>query len=275
MSKSKIAVICQNDKLWSLYAWNKVFREAKIIDEYDFIGFWTCDEKFSNIKKDNIWKWYVSVFGLLNFCKLAMFAVLFRFLLIYNSIFKGYFFSFKSLCKGFNILHYKTTSPNSSEFIKWIKENEVDILIIMVGHILKEEILNVPKICTVNKHAGLLPSNKGVFPYFWAITKGEKQGISFHIVNPKIDDGSLVYQEIVEDQKILKSMVSFYFYCYKEYAKMLLKSLENINKKIIVNASIDALPSYHSLPRVTDYKKFTHKKGKIITLSDFFIIFNF
>jgi len=275
MSKKKIAVICQEDKLWSLYAWNKVFREAEIINEFEFIGFWNCKEKLANIKKENVWKWYVTVFGILNFCKLSIFAVLFKISLIYNSLFKGYYTSFKALCKGINVSHYKTTSPNSIEFIEWVKENEIDILVIMVGHILKEEIIKAPKTCVLNKHAGLLPSNKGVFPYFWAIIKGEKQGISFHLVNKEIDEGVLAYQEKVENPELVKSMISFYFYCYKEYGKMLLKSLQNIDKNIIVDASKDILPSYNSLPNTKDYIEFRRERGKIITISDLFLFLNF
>lgn len=275
MSKTKIAVICQDDKLWSLYSWNKVFREEETLKEYDFVGFWNCKEVFTNIKKENVWKWYITVFGIPNFFKLGMFAVLYKVSFIYNSIFNGYYTSFKSLCKGIKLPHFETKSPNSPEFIKWVKENEIDILIIMVGHILKDEILNAPKICTLNKHAGLLPSSKGVFPYFWSIIKEEKQGISFHIVNKEIDEGILVYQERVTNPKIVKSMISFYFYCYREYGKMLLKSLRNINENIIIDASKDSISSYHSLPDRKDYVQFRRKKGEIITISDLFLFFKF
>ena len=275
MSKKKIAVICQEEKIWSLFAWNNTLRIPEIMTDFDFVGFWNCKEKFVNIKQKDTWKWYLNTFGKVNFFKLGLFALFYKISLIYNSIFNGYSNSFRSLCKKNNIKHYKTDSPNSYEFIDWVKKNEIDILIIMTGHILKEEILTIPKMCTINKHASLLPSNKGVFPYFWAYLKDEKQGVSFHCVNKTIDDGALLYQEKTEDSNIVNSMISFYFYCYKNYGKMLYKALKNIENNTFAEFLPNVKHSYHSLPNTQDYCVFRQRKGKIITLSDLFLLFNF
>jgi hypothetical protein len=275
LKKKKIVVICQEDKLWSLFAWNNVLKIPEIITEFDFVGFWNCEEKFVNIKQKDTWKWYLNTFGVVAFFQLGIFALFYKISLIYNSIFKGYSSSFESLCKNNNINHYKTNSPNSPDFIKWVKKNEIDILIIMVGHILQEEILAAPKICTINKHASLLPGNKGVFPYFWAYLKGEKQGVSFHVVNKAIDEGALAYQEKIEDSNIINSMVSFYFYCYKNYGKMLYKALKNIEKNSFANSLTTASPSYHSLPTIQDYSAFRKLNGKVITLTDLLLLFKF
>ena len=60
--------------------------------------------------------------------------------------------------------HFKTSSPNNKDFIQWVKENQIDILVIMVDHILKKAILSAPQICVVNKHASLLPQNALSYP---------------------------------------------------------------------------------------------------------------
>ena len=273
--RKRIAIICQKDTLWSLYAWNNTFKIDSFSKDYEIVGFWNCDEKLANIQQKDTLKWYFKIFGSFNFIKLGVFALVFKLIAFFHSLFNNYCFSFEALCVKYKINYYTTSNPNSSEFIEWVKKNEIDILIIMVGHILKKEILETPSICTINKHAGLLPSNKGVFPYFWAKIKNEKQGITFHKVNLAIDDGDILYQEIVEDQSNTTSMIRFYFYGYKKYGVMLMQALLAIDRDRMIPEQKELIPSYHGLPELKDFTKFTQKKGKIIQLSDLFLPFNF
>jgi hypothetical protein len=272
MIKTRIAVICQNDTLWSLYAWNKALPLLlKSSAEYDIVGFWVCDEKFINIKPQDAWKWYLKTFRLGNFLLLALFAIVFKIVCFFKSIIAGYKTSFKELCKANQVAYHTIASPNALEFTNWIKTNKVDVLVIMVGHILKGEILNAPTNCIINKHAAMLPSNKGVFPYFWAFIKQEAQGITFHKVTSKIDEGDILFQEEVADEKWLTSMISFYFYTYKNYGALLMHSLSNVltNKTMSPPSTIQS--SYCGAPKPEDYTRFNDKGGKIIRLRDLFL----
>ncbi|MEO7048239.1 MAG: formyltransferase family protein [Ferruginibacter sp.] len=274
MIKKKIAIICQEDTLWALYAWNKVFEDPRFKETFAIAGFWNCEEKFYTVKKENIYKWYLNTFGLPNFIKLGLFTVISRISFVIKSIILGYRNSFKNLCKVNNLEYFNTLTPNSPEFIDWVKKNEVDVLIVMVGHILQKEILRAPAICSINKHAGLLPANKGVLPYFWARTKNETQGISFHIMNEKIDEGKLVYQEKVENRILTRSLVSFYFYSHKNYGKMLFDALRNLENENYIKPLTNK-SSYHSLPTGNDYRSFRDAGGKIICWPDIFLLFKF
>ena len=274
MKKTRIAIVCQNDKLWSLYAWNKAIPLlTKMPEEYEIAGFWVCDERFINLEKNDIWKWYLKTFKTLNFLFLATFAVLFKIIAFTKSLRSGYSMSFKSLCKSYHIPYHTTSSPNNKELSDWVKENKIDILIIMVSHILKGDILNSASNCIINKHAALLPANKGVFPYIWAYIKKEPQGISFHKVVRKIDEGEILYQEKVEGKKLLSSMISFYFYTYKNYGLMLTMALKNAVNNTVMEPGKYVKPSYHSAPTAEDYFNFRKLKGKIITFKDLFLPF--
>lgn len=273
MKEIKIAIICNDDKLWSLYAWNKTFKSKVFQGDFSCKAFWTCDNKLGNIKPNEVLKWYMGTFGKGNFLKLAMFTVLFKLNAIFKYLFDGYCLSFKSLSQKYNVPHYATSGPNDPQFIKWLKDNDIDVLIIMVGHILKHEVLAAPNMCVINKHASLLPSNKGVFPYFWAQLNQSPQGVSFHKVNEKIDEGDLVYQERVENTEHLKSMISFYFYVYKNYDKMLAKSLQNIKNNVSIPYPENIPSNYYGFPDHSDYKKFRNQGANIITLTDLFLTF--
>jgi len=273
MKKYNIGIISQDEKLWSLYAWNRTLKRLCSDSTYNIKGFWTCDEKFVNIKPEKVSSWYYETFGAWNFIKLGLFFILFKVKFFFSSIIENYSTSFPKLCKANNVNYYSTTSPNSRAFIEWVKEEEIDILIIMVGHILKKEVIATTQIGIINKHAGLLPSNKGVFPYFWAKIKNETQGVSFHIVDKKIDYGRLLFQEEVRNSKKISSMISFYLHAYSTYDNSLQIALNNLINNKSVDPDSLVKESYHGLPQKTDFKDFTEQSGKIITLSDLFTVF--
>jgi folate-dependent phosphoribosylglycinamide formyltransferase PurN len=268
MGRQRIAIISNADKLWSLHAWNYVFNHGYLQENYDIVGFWSCNQKFSNKKKLSAWTWYLKTFGLFNFVKLGLFVVSFKICSSFKSLSGNYKLSFKALTQKYNIPFYKINQPNNPEFIKWVKDQHVDILLIMVDHILKKDILAAPKIYTLNKHAGMLPANKGLFPYFWAKLKQQPQGISFHEVTEAIDEGKLFYQETVQNPVVNKSMVSFYYYVHTNYYNMLMQALQNIKNNVIISNGGNLPHSYHSLPEVTDYKNFKEKSGSIISWLD-------
>ena len=233
-------------------------------NNYEIKGFWICDEKFG-AKNKNALVWYYKIFGLKVFMLLGVFFVFFKMTSIYHSIFNNYSVSFEKLCKKNKVNFFYTKSPNSHKLYDWTVKNEIDITIIMVGHILKKKIIYASKIGTINKHASLLPSNKGVFPYFWAKLKNEKQGCSIHFVNEKIDDGSVIYQESIENST--SSMVEFYFYVYKNYGKMICSSLNNISNNL-TQTILTTQSSYNSFPTNKDFEEFKKSNGHIIKIKD-------
>lgn len=274
MEKLRIAIISNDDKTWSLFAWNNVLNAGLLNEAYELKGFWTCNQKFGNKKTIKVRKWYFNTFRFWNFLKLFAFTVSFKVLSFIRAFTGNYQTSFAGLCKAHKIPYYKTTLPNDPNFIKWVKGNNIDILIIMVDHILKKEILDAPNICVVNKHASLLPTHKGLYPYLWATIANNPYGISFHKVNEAIDEGDLYYQEKVDNPALIKSMISYYFYVHKDYYKMLFKALKNIAASITVPLDESLPVSYNSLPTAADYKKFKDKGGRIITWQDIFLPFS-
>jgi len=268
MAKLKIAIISNDDKVFSLYAWNNVFESKIFTDEYDCVGLWTCNQKFKKEKGFYYWIWYLRTFGSWNFFKLFSFVISFKFFSYLKFFIGNYHLSFRKLSKANQVDFRETSTPNSPDFIEWVKANKIDILIIMVDYILKPEILAIPKICVLNKHASLLPENKGLFPFFWAAIAGQTQGVTFHKVNEKIDEGDLYYQERMTKKQQLNSMISFYFYVHRYYHRMLNEALKNITMGTIIPSDPNLVPGYNGFPAAENYLTFKKKGGKIITLSE-------
>ena len=63
------------------------------------------------------------------------------------------------------------------------------------GQILSQEILDIPKMGTVNVHASLLPRHRGSAPINWCILMGEeKTGITTMLTDKGIDTGDMLLQ---------------------------------------------------------------------------------
>ena len=66
------------------------------------------------------------------------------------------------------------------------------------GQILSQEVLDVPKIGTVNVHASLLPRHRGSAPVQWAILQGEQvTGVTTMLTDKGIDTGDMLLREQV------------------------------------------------------------------------------
>lgn len=64
------------------------------------------------------------------------------------------------------------------------------------GKLLPKELLNEPKIASLNLHFSLLPKYRGANPGEWAILMNEKEtGITIIEMNDKFDQGGIIYQE--------------------------------------------------------------------------------
>lgn len=67
------------------------------------------------------------------------------------------------------------------------------------GHILSQEVLDIPRLGTVNVHASLLPEYRGSAPVNWALIKGEKvTGVTTMMTDKGMDTGDILMKREVE-----------------------------------------------------------------------------
>ena len=67
------------------------------------------------------------------------------------------------------------------------------------GHILSQEVLDIPRLGTVNVHASLLPKYRGSAPVNWALVNGEKiTGVTTMMTDRGMDTGDILLQREVE-----------------------------------------------------------------------------
>lgn len=77
-------------------------------------------------------------------------------------------------------------------------------VVVAYGHILKPEILAIPRLGMINVHASLLPALRGAAPIQWAILNGnETTGISIMQMEAGLDSGPVYHQietEVAADE---------------------------------------------------------------------------
>ena len=99
-----------------------------------------------------------------------------------------------------NEVPYRVISDfSSTAFIQRISELELDLLLIRIGTVLSEELLNCPAHGTWCVHSSILPACKGIAGEFHALRLGNiPLGTTIFSVTQKLDDGTAVAAAEIE-----------------------------------------------------------------------------
>lgn len=77
--------------------------------------------------------------------------------------------------------------------LKRIEKLKPDIIIAAFwGIILKEEILQIPRMGAINFHPGYLPYNRGMNPNVWPFIENTPAGVSIHYIDNGVDTGDII-----------------------------------------------------------------------------------
>jgi methionyl-tRNA formyltransferase len=77
---------------------------------------------------------------------------------------------------------------------KRLQETAADFFIVVAfGHLLRESVLNMPKMGCINVHASLLPKYRGPAPIQWAVINGESEtGVTTMLMDKGLDTGDML-----------------------------------------------------------------------------------
>ena len=75
-----------------------------------------------------------------------------------------------------------------------LQETAADFFIVVAfGHLLRESVLNMPKMGCINVHASLLPKYRGPAPIQWAVINGEPEtGVTTMLMDKGLDTGDML-----------------------------------------------------------------------------------
>lgn len=103
----------------------------------------------------------------------------------------------KAIEKNVEVLQFEKIRLSG---VEKIKELNPDLMVVVsYGQILSNELIEIPKLGTINVHGSLLPKYRGASPIVSAILNGEKKtGITIMRVVKEVDAGNMLLKEEVE-----------------------------------------------------------------------------
>jgi methionyl-tRNA formyltransferase len=108
----------------------------------------------------------------------------------------------EELCSANKIQFQKVKSINSKECIEFLRREHLDLIFNQSQHIVKKEVIDIPRIGVLNRHGAYLPKYRGRLAPFWQLlNKEEYGGLTYHLLDEEIDNGPIVYQERIEIEK--------------------------------------------------------------------------
>ncbi|MBI1215241.1 MAG: hypothetical protein GC185_05400 [Alphaproteobacteria bacterium] len=255
---TRLAIIAANENIWSLGCWSRALPALKDAG-HEVAALWAVEDAGKGHENANAR--YIAAFGRWNFIKFGLFGTMVRLCQLMGRR----PMSLRALAQKHGVKYLETPDPNDAAIADWMEKEGVDIALIQVPQIIKPPLLEKAQL--INHHAGLLPANRGIYPYFWAVLNGSPQGVSLHLVNEKIDAGPLLYQEMEMEPQELASMTVFEVGALREYPARVLDALSNLKRKMI-QPPPGVSESYNSFPAREDYKAFRKQRGHIIKLRD-------
>ena len=155
--------------------------------------------------------------------------------------------SVKKIANDNGIPVFEGMKINSDDMIKSFTEMNLDVIFSIQGsQILRETVLNIPRLGCINLHTALLPKNRGCFPMAWAIINDEEfAGVTIHKMLPGIDDGPVIAQERIKisEKETGKSLYEKVMNAGLELFKTILPSIENSNYTL--TPQDNQISSYH------------------------------
>jgi methionyl-tRNA formyltransferase len=110
-----------------------------------------------------------------------------------------WFRSVAGLAKKYGIPFHTPAAANTPDWIERIRSWGPDLILsFYYRDMIREEILDIPRLGAFNMHGSLLPRYRGRAPVNWAVLRGEKEtGVTLHHMVKSADAGDIVDQERV------------------------------------------------------------------------------
>ncbi|MER1969075.1 formyltransferase family protein [Castellaniella sp. GW247-6E4] len=100
-------------------------------------------------------------------------------------------------CRNRGIPYNFLWKGNSESVARWLRSLKPDLIVVFsMSQLLREEILEIPRLGVINLHPSFLPEYRGPNPDFWQYHNMEMHpGVTVHYVDAGEDTGDIIYQE--------------------------------------------------------------------------------
>jgi folate-dependent phosphoribosylglycinamide formyltransferase PurN len=104
----------------------------------------------------------------------------------------GLFRSLREVAKNYDFPVAVCSDQNSPESIAQLKAWLPDLIVFTGGNILRQPLLQVPRLGVLNVHLGMLPEVRGMSTPEWSLLNDVPVGVTIHYINEGIDTGPIL-----------------------------------------------------------------------------------
>lgn len=132
-------------------------------------------------------------------------------------------------CIKNNIPFSRNKKINSDETIQQIKAANPDLGVIAhFERLIKQPIIEIPRLGFINLHPSLLPDYRGMAPQHWPIINREKEtGITIHYVDETADTGNIILQRhiLLTEEMYVSDLQRIW---QKEYQTVMVEAIDKL-----------------------------------------------
>ncbi len=121
----------------------------------------------------------------------------------------------RTIARRHRLPFHRTEDIMSRETLAFIREQEPDVVVTLFHQIVRQELIDLPRLGVVNIHPGLIPEFRGIQPYFWELSEGsERAGATVHFIEDEsVDRGGVLAQTSYPVPQGISVQRNYYLTC--------------------------------------------------------------
>jgi methionyl-tRNA formyltransferase len=248
----RIALFSSDETIFLLPMWEQLLPKLQAC--YDVRGLWVFPDVMGKYQGLDVPLWYLKTFGFGTTLQLAIRRL------------KSTLTSrarFRQLCQRHDMPLLRGDNPNAQEVVKWLQNEQIDILLISVGFILKAETIRTVRLGVLNRHSSLLPAYRGLHAVFWTLLEGRVPlGLTIHRIDERVDCGEILVQRAFPEFK--GSVFDAYALLTQAAAPMFLQAIEALTQRTERVVISDRDHCYRSLPTRDQAREFAERGLRLV-----------
>ena len=256
-----IALIVEDDSLFALPAWHRTIpmleRRGLLVTHVAVVP--------RRLDQYQGWRraiWYLNVFGFGSAIRLGLFSMIEQ----RRRAAEPRTWEEMAHTHALVVQHFE--DANGVELRNFLRSSQCDVLHILAPVEVSQAVLAIPRSGVIAQHSSMLPSCRGMFPYFWARLHGEPVGMSLHQLTPGEPVAGPLLAQREAHPRVTRSMLAFQIWAAKRYPEMALDATQRLlaRRNIPERAGVEA--SYCGLPTRRDRMEFENLGGQLSNWGD-------
>jgi methionyl-tRNA formyltransferase len=169
------------------------------------------------------------------------------------------------IAQQLNIPTWEVDTVNDAEFLTILEKLKPDLIINQAQEIVNSRFIKIPPYGVLNRHASLLPKNRGRLSPFWVLFRQDREtGVTIHFVTEEIDRGDIICQEkfSVEKTDDFLTLTQKGYTIAADLMLLAIKKIESGKFEVLPNDPTKG--NYNTIPTLND--AITYKKNGIVNL---------